>query len=110
MRNLCLRRAARSDQQKMRRENEHYLPTVAAVAAISAIASASATATAAAIASASATASAVSTATASARGAFRLRPRFIHDKVPTTEVLTVEAVDRAIRVFIAGDFDEREAA
>ena len=91
------------------RGKPNYLPTVAAVAAISAIASASATATAAAIASASATASAVSTATASARGAFRLRPRFIHDKVPTTEVLTVEAVDRAVRVFIAGDFDEREA-
>jgi len=65
MRNLCLRRAARSDQQKMRRENEHYLPTVAAVAAISAIASAAATATAAAITSAAATACAVSTATAS---------------------------------------------
>jgi hypothetical protein len=94
----------------MRRETKEDSPAVAAVATVATIAAAATTSTAAAIATAAATTSAVSPATTAARGAFRLRARFIHNKVPTTEVLTVEAVDRAICVFIAGDFDEREAA
>ena len=93
-----------------RKEKKNYLPTVAAVATIATIAAAAATSTAAAIATAAATPSAVSTATTTTGGTFRLRARFIHNKVPTTEVLTVEAVDRAICVFVTGDFDESEAA
>ena len=98
------------DERKKGKKN--YLPTVAAVAAIATIAAAAATSTAAAIATAAATSTpAISTATTAApRGPFRLRARFVHNKVPTTEVLTVEAVDRAVCVFVTGDFDEREAA
>ena len=93
-----------------RKRKKNYLPTVAAVATIATIAAAAATSTAAAIATAAATPSAVSTATTTTGGTFRLRARFIHNKVPTTEVLTVEAVDRTICVFVTGDFDERETA
>jgi hypothetical protein len=96
------------DERKKGKKN--YLPTVAAVAAIATIAAAAATSTAAAIATAAATTPAISTATTAPRGTFRLRARFVHNKVPTTEVLTVEAVDRAIGVFVTGDLDEREAA
>jgi hypothetical protein len=39
-----------------------------------------------------------------------LRTGFVHDKVPAPEILTVEGSDRAIRLFIIGDFDESEAA
>ena len=88
---------------------EDQLPAVAAVATITSISAAASTTTAAAVATASAATAAVPSATTAA-GAFRLRARFIDHKVPTTEVLTVEAIDRAIGVFIAGNFDEGEAA
>jgi hypothetical protein len=89
---------------------EDQLPAVAAVATITSISAAASTTTAAAVATASAATAAVPSATTTAAGAFRLRARFIDHKVPTTEVLTVEAIDRAIGVFIAGNFDEGEAA
>jgi hypothetical protein len=89
------------------------LPAVAAVPAISTIAAASA-ATATAISTIAAatttTATAVSTATSAATRTLRLRTRFIHNKVPAAKILTIQAGDRAIRVFIVCNFDESEAA
>jgi hypothetical protein len=39
-----------------------------------------------------------------------LRARFIDNKVPAAEILTVETGYRAIRIFVIGDFNESEAA
>jgi hypothetical protein len=84
------------------------LPAIAAVASVSTIAAA-ATAAAATAAVTTASAAITTTATTAAR-AFRLRARFIHNKVPAAKILTVEAGDGAIRVFIVADFDEGESA
>ena len=108
--NVRFRWAARSEGPKIGRDKRGYLPAVAAVAAITAIAATPATATTTAITTtAAATTATIPAAATAATGAFRLRAGFVDNKVPTTEVLTVEAVDRAIRVFIAGDFDEGES-
>src|SRR5580704_7317761 len=77
------------------------LPAIAAVAAIStAIA-----------ATPAATASASTTAPASAptAGTLGLRPGFVDHQVPSTEVLTVQGVDGAVRIFVIGYFNEGEA-
>jgi len=39
-----------------------------------------------------------------------LRAGFVDDEISATKVLTVQAGNGAIRIFIAGDFDERKAA
>ena len=87
----------------MRRE----LPAVAAIAAVSTITAAPAATPASitAVATTAATATAVAT-TPSATGSFGLRAGFVDDEVPATKVLTVQAGYRAIRIFIAGDFNE----
>jgi hypothetical protein len=41
--------------------------------------------------------------------AFRLRTRFIHHEVSPAEILSVQGVDRALRVFVSVHFDERKA-
>ena len=93
------------------------LPAVAAIAAISTttISAAPAAATAA-MTTASATAAAASAAitaapaTAAAAAAFRLRPGLIHHEVAPAEILAVQGIHRAICVFVAIHFYEREAS
>jgi hypothetical protein len=88
------------------------LPAVAAVPTITAITtSAAATTTAfSAIAAASASTATIVSAATSAAGAFGLRACFIDYEIPATKILTVQTVDRAIRIFIAVDFDEGETS
>ncbi len=87
------------------------LPAVSAISAVSAITT---TATAAASAAISAASTAITAATAAATSAatraFRLRARFVDNKVPAAKILTVQTGDGAIRFFIVGNFDEREPA
>ena len=64
-------------------------------------------ATSTAVTSATAATAPATTATA---GALGLRPRFVHDQVPTTEILTVQRVDRPVCVFVITYLDEGEAA
>jgi hypothetical protein len=95
------------------------LPAIPAVSAISAasaattVTTAAATSTAATMAAASAavsaaTAAAAATSTTTAASAFGLRPSLIHHQVPTTEILTVQRIDRAIRIFVVAHFNESE--
>jgi hypothetical protein len=93
------------------REGEK-LPAVSAIAAVSTITAAPAATTAAIspIAATATTAATITAASTAATGAFRLRASFVDHEVPATKVLTVEAGDGAIGIFITGDFDEREAA
>jgi hypothetical protein len=66
-------------------------------------------ATSAATATASAAISPAAPATA-ATGSFCLRPCFVHHEVAPAEILTVQRIYRAVCVFVAIHFDEREAA
>ena len=84
------------------------LPAIAAVAAVAAIPTASTATTTAIPTAPAATAPTITTSAATAAGALGLRTGFVDDKVPATEVLTVEAIDGAIRIFIVGDLDESE--
>jgi hypothetical protein len=64
-------------------------------------------ATAAAVATTSA---AITTASAAAStAALGLWPRFVHDEVSPTEVLTVQRINCAIRVFVVAHLDESES-
>jgi beta-lactamase class A len=91
-----------------------YLPAVAAVAAITAASTTAAVSTApaatTAVAATSATVTTTAAAPATAAGALCLRPCFVHHEVSPAEILTVQRIDRAIRVFVTVHFDEREAA
>src|SRR6266478_8343539 len=78
------------------------LPAIATVAAISA---APATAAMAAAPAAVPTAPATTAAAALCLGTC-----FIHDEVSPTEILTVQRVHRAIRIFVVGNFNEGEPA
>jgi hypothetical protein len=93
-----------------RAERKARLPAVPAVAAISTIAAASTTTTAAISATAATTTAAIATTSAATPRSLGLRAGFVDHKVPATKVLTVQAVDRTIRVFITGNFDEGKAA
>jgi hypothetical protein len=53
-----------------------------------------------------AAASAAATEIAAADG---FRPRFIHHQRPSIELILMEVVDRFLRVFVRGHFDERKA-
>jgi len=88
------------------------LPAVAAVPAIPTAVATSATAPAAAITTAATTTSttAIAATPTTATGALRLRTRFVDDKVPAPEVLTIQARHGAVGVFIVGDFDEGKAS
>src|SRR6266849_1349306 len=81
-------------------DSECLLPAIATVAAITA-----APATAAVAAASTATAT-----SATAAGALCLGTRFIHHEVSPAEVLPVQGINRAIRIFVSVDFDERETA
>jgi hypothetical protein len=48
--------------------------------------------------------------TATTSGALGLRPRFVHHQVPTTEILTVQGIDRPVCVFVIAYLDEGEPA
>jgi len=103
---LRTRARARSPQQRLGEKEK--LPAVAAVAAITAVAT-PATTPAAAIATPAATTStttAIAATPTTATRALRLRTRFVDDKVPAPEVLTVQAGHGAVGVLIVGDFDE----
>jgi hypothetical protein len=64
------------------------------------------TSTSAAVASAATTAA---PATATTAGAFGLRPCFVHYQVPSAEILTVQRVDGAVRIFVVVHFNEGES-
>ena len=91
------------------RNNLEGLPAVTAIAAISA---ASTAATMAAASAAAATTSPAISAAAptAATTTLSLRPRFIHDEVSPSEILSVKRVYGLVGVFVVGDFDEGEAA
>lgn len=64
---------------------------------------------------AAATTAVTSTATTAApaaptTGALGLRPSFVHDQVPPAEILTVQRINRAIRIFVVAHFHEGEPA
>jgi hypothetical protein len=88
-----------------RTEGKEQLPAVAAIPAVSAITAAATATTAAAVPTAATTPTIVATSTAATR-TFGLRTGFINNQVPATEVLTVQAGDRAICIFITCDFNE----
>jgi hypothetical protein len=104
---LRTRVGARSPQRRLGEKEK--LPAVAAVAAIPTVAT-PATAPAATIATPAAApaTTAIAATPTPATGAFRLRPRFVDDKVPAPEILTVQARHGAVGVFIVGDLDEGE--
>jgi hypothetical protein len=99
-----------SEVPQSRIDKSCVLPAVAAVATVAAISAApAASASSAAIPAASAPASTAVAATSSAAtAALGLRTRFVDHQVPAAEILTIEIGNRAIRVFIAGDLDERK--
>jgi len=81
------------------------------IATVPAITAASAATTVATASAATATASAaVSTAApaTAATGSFCLRTCFVHHEVTPAEILTVQRIHRAVRIFVAIHFDERE--
>jgi hypothetical protein len=92
------------------------LPAVAAIAAISTTTISASPAATAAMTTASATAAATpatitaASATAAAAAAFRLGPGLIHHEVAPAEILPVQRIHRAICVFVAIHFYEREAS
>jgi predicted urease superfamily metal-dependent hydrolase len=99
--------------QYCRRAEGEKLPAVSAIPTVASITAAASTSATAITSISSATAPpspAVSSATASSARTFCLRTGFVDDQVPATKVLTVQAVDRAVRIFIASYFDEREPA
>jgi hypothetical protein len=67
-----------------------------------------ATATAATAAATAAISPAASATTAT--GTFCLRPCFVHHEVSPAEILTVQRIHCAVRIFVAIYFDEREPA
>jgi len=102
----------RPEARHKRRKRRTELPAIATIATVAAITTAAAAtaATSAITTTAAATATAVATASTTATGTFSLRAGFVHHEVSATEVLTVETVDCAIGIFIAGDFNESETA
>jgi len=92
-----------------RRERRNELPAIATIATVAAITTAPTAATSAITTTAAATSTAVAAASTAATGTFSLRAGFVHHEVSATEILTVETVDCAIGIFIAGDFDEGES-
>jgi hypothetical protein len=87
------------------------LPAIATVAAISAPATAAmAPAPTAATAMTTASAAVPAAPTAATTATLRLGTRFIHHEVSPAEILTVQGVHRAIRIFVIGHFNEGEPA
>jgi hypothetical protein len=90
---------------------EENLPAVPAVAAIStAPATAAVSAASAATAMAATSAAITASPAAATAAALSLRPCFIHHEVSPAEILTVQRIDRAIRIFVAVHFDKRKPA
>jgi siroheme synthase len=97
---------------KNRKAGKRKLPAVAAITAVAAISTATTAASATSTIPTAATTStaSVTTATTTPSRAFCLGARFVDNQVPATEVLTVQAGHRTLRVFIARNFDESETA
>jgi len=47
---------------------------------------------------------------ATAAAALRLGTRFIHNEVSPAKILTIQGIDRAVRVFVVRNFDEGKTA
>jgi hypothetical protein len=93
--------------------SEGLLPAVSAISPISAAAPSTTAPVPAATSSATSAASvttASGTSAAASSAALRLRPRFVDYQVPPAEILPVQRVDGAIRVFVALHFDEGKPA
>jgi hypothetical protein len=94
--------------QSGRRKSLPAIAAIAPVAAISTIAAAApAAATTAAMSATASTATAAETASATT-AALLLGTSFIHDEIAAAKVLPVHGIDRAIRFFVIGNFDESE--
>lgn len=92
-----------------------WLPAVTAVTAISATAAsataAAATTTAATtMAAASAAVPTATAASATTAAALRLGTRFIHNEVSPAKILSIEGINRAVRIFIVRNFDKGKTA
>jgi hypothetical protein len=99
--------------QEAAAKEEKPLPAVAAitaVATISAIAAATPAATAAMPTASATTAAAETASAATTAAALLLRASFVDDEIAPTKVLAVHGIDRAIRFFVVGNFDESETA
>jgi hypothetical protein len=102
---------ARAPRIQVRIARLPAIATVAAISAAPATAAVSATATPTAATAMAAASAAISTApTSTAAAALRLGTCFIHHEVSPAEILTVQGVHRAIRVFVVGHFNEGEPA
>ncbi len=99
-----------ANPEALKEGGKNVLPAIAPIASVSAIAPTTATASTTVAAAITAPTTAVTATAATAARAFGLRAGFVHYEVPTAKILTVQTGHRAIRVFIASDFDEREAA
>jgi hypothetical protein len=108
-RKLCglTRRAERRVLSKIEGDCLPAIPTIAAITAAPAATAVAATPAATTTTASAAVASAPAATTAAA---LCLGTRFIHHEVSPAEILAVQGIDRAIRVFIAVHFDERETA
>jgi hypothetical protein len=92
-------------------ERRKSLPAIAAIAPVAAISTVAAAAPAATTATMSATASAATaaeTATAATAAALLLGTGFVHHEIAAAKILAVHGIDRAIRFFVIGNFDESE--
>jgi len=83
-----------------------FLPAIAAVSAIPAIAASSALTT----TSTTTTPAAAITAPPASATSFGLGPRLIHHQVSPAKILPVQSIDRAIRIFVAVNLHEGETA
>jgi hypothetical protein len=92
-----------------------WLPAVTAVTAISATAAsataaAATTTTTATMAAASAAVPTATAASATTAAALRLGTRFIHNEVSPAKILSIEGINRAVRIFIVRNFDKGKTA
>jgi hypothetical protein len=101
---------ARAPRIQVRFAGLPAIATVAAISAASATTTVPATTTPTATTAMAAASAAVPSAPATAATALRLGTCFIHHEVSPAEILTVQGVHRAIRVFVVGHFNEGESA
>jgi hypothetical protein len=99
---------SRFSQETGSRKSLPAIAAIAPVAPISTIAAATAAATTAAMSTTASAATAAETASATTTPALLLGTSFVDDEIAAAKVLAVHGIDRAIRFFVIGDFDERE--
>jgi hypothetical protein len=91
-----------------RRKSLPAIAAIAPVAAISTVAAAAPAATTAAMSTTASAATAAETAPATTAAALLLGTSFIDDQIAPAKVLAIHGIDRAIRFFVVGNFNESE--